>query len=54
MHDDRGGGVAQGGGHLQRARHPPPRFAAAIERVQTPQMCGANPFAPDSLGNFLR
>lgn len=51
MHDDKSGGVAQGGGHSGEVRHPL-LFAAVIERVHTPKMCGATPFVPDSLGNL--
>ena len=51
MHDGKVGGVAQGGGHLRKGRHLS-LFAAAIDRNRLPQMCGANPFAPDILGGF--
>jgi hypothetical protein len=51
MHDRRDGGVAQGGGQLGTGRHPL-LFAAVTKRVQSPKMCGATPFAPDSLGNL--
>ena len=51
MHEDGGGGVAQGGGQLVSARHHP-LLASAIDRNRLPQMCGANPFAPDFFGEF--